>query len=78
MINLSNFTTVKIDARSWRFADGLDERLNFLRIYLLTDANTFFVKNINENKIGRILSKEWYGSSHERNFRMYQLKNKHK
>lgn len=77
MINLSKFTTVKIDERSWRFAES-SFKLNFLQIYLLVDANTFFVKNINENKIGRILSKEWYGSSHERHFRISQLKHKHK
>lgn len=77
MINFSKFTTVKIDERSWRFAER-SFKLNFLQIYLLTDAHTFFVKNINENKIGRILSKEWYGSSSERNFRMNQLNYKYK
>lgn len=48
--------------------------------YHFPDFKTSFILDqiVNENKIGRILSKEWYGSSSERNFRMHQLNYKYK
>lgn len=70
------FTKVKINERSWRFAERT-ERTNFLQIYLLTGSDIFFVKHLNENKIGRILSKEFNGITPEVRFRISQMKQKY-
>lgn len=70
------FTKVKINERSWRFAEGA-ERINFLQIYLLTGSDVFFVKNLNEHKIGRILQKDFNGINPELQFRLSQMRHKH-
>lgn len=70
------FTKVKINERSWRFAER-SERTNFLQIYLLTGSDVFFVNNLNEHKIGRILQKEFNGIKPELQFRISQMRHKH-
>lgn len=70
------FTKVKINERSWRFAERT-ERINFLQIYLLTGSDVFFVNNLNEHKIGRILQKEFNGIGPEVNFRLSQMRHKY-
>ena len=70
------FTRVKIDERSWRFAEGA-ERINFLQIYLLTGSDVFFINNLNEHKIGRILQKDFNGIKPELQFRLSQMRHKH-
>jgi len=70
------FTKVKINERSWRFAEGA-ERINFLQIYLLTDSSTFFINNLNEHDIGIILQKEFNGIKPELQFRLSQMRHKH-
>jgi hypothetical protein len=70
------FTKVKINERSWRFAERT-ERTNFLQIYLLTGSDVFFVNNLNEHKIGRILQKEFNGITPELQFRISQMRHKY-
>jgi hypothetical protein len=70
------FTRVKIDERSWRFAER-SERTNFLQIYLLTGSDVFFINNLNEHKIGRILQKDFNGINPELRFILSQMRHKY-
>ena len=72
----TKFTRVKINERSWRFAERT-YHLNFLQIYLLTDSSTFFINNLNEHDIGIILQKEFNGIKPELQFRLSQMRHKH-
>lgn len=69
------FTKVKINERSWRFAER-SERTNFLQIYLLTGSDVFFINNLNEHDIGIILQKEFNGIKPELQFRLSQMRHK--
>lgn len=71
----TKFTKVKINERSWRFAER-SERTNFLQIYLLTGSDVFFINNLNEHKIGRILQKEFNEIKPELQFRLSQMRHK--